>query len=171
MSLNRIKTPCVGVCSTTFGDTVCRGCRRFLHEVVNWNGYSEAQKAIVWRRLDNFMTLVVNNYFLVDDPARLRSQLDYQNIRYQPQLSAEGWVPELLKAAGQQAIDWQDYGLIATSQAGGATPRQLYERIGVELHALAQAHYERCYSRPARSLEELLTAGDGPGNDGAPGGT
>ncbi|MCZ6708751.1 MAG: DUF1289 domain-containing protein, partial [Gammaproteobacteria bacterium] len=45
-------TPCVGICSTTFGDLVCRGCKRFAHEVVQWNGFEPAQQAIVWARLD-----------------------------------------------------------------------------------------------------------------------
>ncbi len=31
----RPRTPCVGMCSTTYGDLVCRGCRRFSHEIVN----------------------------------------------------------------------------------------------------------------------------------------
>jgi hypothetical protein len=31
-----IKTPCVGLCSTVYGDLVCRGCKRFHHEVINW---------------------------------------------------------------------------------------------------------------------------------------
>lgn len=34
-----IKTPCVGLCSTVYGDLVCRGCKRFHHEVIHWNGY------------------------------------------------------------------------------------------------------------------------------------
>ena len=48
MAVNRIRTPCIGVCSTVFGDTVCRGCRRFSHEVVNWNAYTDEQKTIVY---------------------------------------------------------------------------------------------------------------------------
>ncbi|MCA4075779.1 DUF1289 domain-containing protein, partial [Pseudomonas kurunegalensis] len=36
MSNKSIKTPCVGLCSTVYGDTVCRGCKRFHHEVINW---------------------------------------------------------------------------------------------------------------------------------------
>ena len=27
------RTPCIGVCSTTYGDDICRGCRRFRHEI------------------------------------------------------------------------------------------------------------------------------------------
>ncbi len=45
-------TPCAGRCSTVFGDSVCRGCRRFNHEVIQWNTYSPEQHTAVWRRLD-----------------------------------------------------------------------------------------------------------------------
>ena len=45
-------SPCIGVCSTTYGDLVCRGCHRFAHEVSEWNGYSDAQRVAVRRRLD-----------------------------------------------------------------------------------------------------------------------
>ncbi|MEC7008614.1 MAG: DUF1289 domain-containing protein, partial [Pseudomonadota bacterium] len=38
MNLKPIKTPCIGVCSTGIGDSVCRGCKRFSHEVIHWNG-------------------------------------------------------------------------------------------------------------------------------------
>lgn len=45
-------TPCVGRCSTVFGDAVCRGCRRYNHEVIQWNTYTAEQHAAVWVRLD-----------------------------------------------------------------------------------------------------------------------
>ena len=32
MPNSRPKTPCIGLCSTVFGDSVCRGCLRFVHE-------------------------------------------------------------------------------------------------------------------------------------------
>ena len=32
--VNRTRTPCVGICSTTYGDDVCRGCKRFSFEVI-----------------------------------------------------------------------------------------------------------------------------------------
>ncbi|MBK8327782.1 MAG: DUF1289 domain-containing protein [Moraxellaceae bacterium] len=43
------KTPCIGLCSTVFGDSVCRGCMRFIHEVIDWNRYSTEQKTIIFR--------------------------------------------------------------------------------------------------------------------------
>lgn len=45
-------TPCAGRCSTVFGDSVCRGCRRFNHEVIQWNTYTPEQHTVVWKRLD-----------------------------------------------------------------------------------------------------------------------
>jgi predicted Fe-S protein YdhL (DUF1289 family) len=46
------RTPCIGICSTTYGDLVCRGCKRFAHEIVEWNGYSDSQQVAVWSRLE-----------------------------------------------------------------------------------------------------------------------
>jgi len=43
---SRPKTPCVGLCSTVFGDTVCRGCMRFVHEVIDWNKYNPEQNKL-----------------------------------------------------------------------------------------------------------------------------
>ena len=45
-------TPCAGRCSTVFGDAVCRGCRRFNHEVIRWNAFTAEQHDAVWHRLD-----------------------------------------------------------------------------------------------------------------------
>lgn len=45
-------TPCAGRCSTVFGDSVCRGCRRFNHEVIRWNTYTPDQQTAIWKRLD-----------------------------------------------------------------------------------------------------------------------
>ena len=163
MSLNRVHTPCIGVCSTTFGDTVCRGCKRFLHEIVDWNRYSDAQKMLVWQRLDLLLCTVVGNYLEVIDAARLSEQLTFQNIRQQPQLSPPGWVPELLKAAGHRVLLWEDFGLRYTSPETGLTPRQLYDRISAEVYALAEAHYDRNHRRPGMRLSLLLRdlSGDG----------
>ena len=47
-----IKTPCVGLCSTVYGDLVCRGCKRYHHEVIQWNGYNAEEKQAVWLRLE-----------------------------------------------------------------------------------------------------------------------
>ncbi|MCD8524878.1 MAG: DUF1289 domain-containing protein [Gammaproteobacteria bacterium] len=44
-------SPCVGICSTTFGDDVCYGCHRTYLEVIQWNTLNDAQKDSINRRL------------------------------------------------------------------------------------------------------------------------
>ena len=39
------------MCSTTYGDLVCRGCKRFSHEIVGWNDYAPDQQERVRSRL------------------------------------------------------------------------------------------------------------------------
>lgn len=43
--------PCVGECTTTTGDTVCRGCGRTVEEIRDWPGYTHEQRAAVVARI------------------------------------------------------------------------------------------------------------------------
>lgn len=45
-------SPCVGYCSTTFGDDICKGCKRTWREVDNWNTMTMAEREVVWLRLE-----------------------------------------------------------------------------------------------------------------------
>ena len=45
-------TPCIGFCSTTLGDDVCRGCGRTSNEVDGWIFLSDQEKAAVWDRIE-----------------------------------------------------------------------------------------------------------------------
>jgi predicted Fe-S protein YdhL (DUF1289 family) len=37
-------SPCIGFCSTTYGDDYCRGCYRSFHEVIGWTSLTVAEK-------------------------------------------------------------------------------------------------------------------------------
>ena len=45
------------ICSTTFGDEVCKGWERFSHEIVNWTKYSLKEREIINDRLENIKNL------------------------------------------------------------------------------------------------------------------
>ncbi len=112
MSSQRIKTPCVGLCSTVYGDLVCRGCKRFHHEVVNWNLYDDEQKYAVWRRLEILLVQVMAAKLEVFDPARLRQQLEQRSIRFSPEQSPYCWAYQLI-ARGARVINQLDaYGMV-----------------------------------------------------------
>jgi hypothetical protein len=44
-------TPCIAICSTSQGDTVCKGCGRSFEEVQRWPELSPVDKRTVWRRI------------------------------------------------------------------------------------------------------------------------
>lgn len=49
-------TPCVGTCSCTQGDSVCRGCNRTDEEVRDWNRYCPALKRLKMEALCQDLT-------------------------------------------------------------------------------------------------------------------
>jgi predicted Fe-S protein YdhL (DUF1289 family) len=53
MSLSSLQpeSPCVGRCSTTYGDDICKGCGRTFLEVINWIVLSDEEKAAIRARL------------------------------------------------------------------------------------------------------------------------
>lgn len=48
---SRPDSPCIGYCSTTLGDPVCRGCGRTSTEVDQWILLSENQKQAIRERI------------------------------------------------------------------------------------------------------------------------
>ena len=112
MSNKSIKTPCVGLCSTVYGDTVCRGCKRFHHEVINWNGYDDTQKRAVWLRLEQLLVQVMMAKLEVFDKGLLRQQLEQRSIRFVEQQSAYCWAYQLIARGARMIRDLEAYGCL-----------------------------------------------------------
>ena len=115
----RVRTPCIGVCSTGIGDAVCRGCKRFSHEVIDWNAYTEDEKTIVDGRLASFLSLCVQNKFVVTDAGLLRWQLETQQVRFNPVHDQYCGLFALLKAGASQIVDPQAVGFSVQSPCRG----------------------------------------------------
>ena len=158
MPSQRIKTPCVGLCSTVYGDLVCRGCKRFHHEVVNWNLYGDEQKHAVWRRLEILLVQVMAAKLEVFDPPRLRQQLEQRSIRFAPEQSPYCWAYQLI-ARGARLINQLDaYGMALLPEFRDWTLPALRDAIDREFFLLSEAHYQR-YIAP-RFLQVGLTGAD-----------
>lgn len=134
-----VKTPCVGICSTGIGDTVCRGCKRFAHEVIDWNAYSHEQRVIIEQRLAGFLVQVVSRYLEITDLNILRAQLDLQRVRYRDDRDPHCWVFDLLKAGASQIQAPEHYGLRLLMRADLA---QIKADIDADYYALSVAYYD-----------------------------
>ena len=143
-----IKTPCIGVCSTGIGDSVCRGCKRFSHEVIHWNSYTLGQKKVIDGRLAEFLSQCVSNKLQVTDKALLRWQLEVQQIPFTEQHDEYCWVFALLKAGAGQIENSLDYGFEVDLQFRDMSLLEFREQIDQEFYILSEAHYERYMLTP-----------------------
>ncbi|TGD76201.1 DUF1289 domain-containing protein [Mangrovimicrobium sediminis] len=143
-----VKTPCIGICSTGIGDSVCRGCKRFHHEVIDWNAYTAEQKRIVDRRLAGFLSQCVSNKLRVLDPALLKWQLKVQNVRFAAHHDEYCWVFSLLKAGAGQIAEPRDFGFEVDLAWRDLPLPALRDRIDAEFYTLSEAHYDRYIATP-----------------------
>lgn len=138
-----IKTPCVGLCSTVYGDLVCRGCKRFHHEVIHWNGYDEAQKRAVWLRLEQLLVQVMTAKLEVFDAPKLRQQLELRKIRFVPAQSEYCWAYQLIARGARVISNIEAYGLALLPEFRDWPLPDLRDAIDREFFLLSEAHYER----------------------------
>ena len=141
----KVKTPCVGVCSTVFGDQVCRGCKRFHHEVIEWNGYTDVQKETVWNRLESLKVLIMKSKIFIENQVLLRSQLDSLKISYYDKVDPYCWVFDLIKQASQSINDLSEFGLKPLFEPDIELV-ELKRLIEEELFTLSDAHYQRYFA-------------------------
>lgn len=138
-----ISTPCIGVCSTGIGDAVCRGCKRYAHEVIHWNAYTDEQKRAINRRLDQLLSQVVGAKLQVIDRDLVERRLQAQQIRYSKHKSPLVWVFELLRAGASQIHDPRDFGFAVEPGYRALALSALREQIDREFFLLSEAHYQR----------------------------
>jgi predicted Fe-S protein YdhL (DUF1289 family) len=146
------RTPCVGICSTTYGDLVCRGCKRFAHEIVQWNGFDEPQRRAVWERLLALRAGAVAALLAVDDHRRLLDAAEQLGLSGAVELAPENLLYELL-----QRLQWREQGLtleqlgvrLLAADAAEPLPEELLAAIDREYYRRSMAQYERNYRIPA----------------------
>ena len=136
---SRPKTPCVGLCSTVFGDTVCRGCMRFVHEVIDWNKYNSAQKQIIWQRLDEHLRVILPQFVRIYDPRKIVTHLEQQRIIYDEKNLWRG-IYSLLRLHDKGFIVLEDVGFMVKEDYQWSLVQQ-------QLYQLASAYYQKDFAR------------------------
>ena len=136
---SRPKTPCVGLCSTVFGDTVCRGCMRFVHEVIDWNKYNPEQKQIIWQRLDEHLRVILPQFVKIYDPRKIVVHLQQQRNVYDEKNLWRG-IYSLLRLHDKGFIVLNDIGFMVKED-------YQWTLIQQQLYQLASAYYEKDFAR------------------------
>ena len=134
-----VATPCIGLCSTTFGDLVCRGCKRYVHEIVGWNGFSEGQQRIVIARLDRLRGEALRAHAVICDATRLAHIAGSLRIAATQTLEVRAY--EVLRRSAQH---WRSLSEIGCRPLhGDDAPVLARNAIEAEFLRRSRAHYER----------------------------
>ena len=143
MQKNRSTTPCLGICSTTYGDDVCKGCKRFVHEIIGWPKFSQDERALINDRLEKFKILILKDRFKIVDQDLLQIKLRENAINYNNSMDPLTWIFDLLRAAGSQSLDLKQFGITSLMSYDSSTIKD----INQELLELSEAHHERYFKK------------------------
>ena len=134
-------TPCVGICSTTYGDLVCRGCMRYAHEIVQWNGYNGQQQAIIWQRLEKIRNDAIAFHLQVsardafDSACKMANLTELDEIPRRYELLRFAVVRGMVMTQiGMQTVDIS----VESEQA-----LAVMQKLDQEIYQRSRAHYER----------------------------
>ena len=137
-------SPCIGVCSTTsVGDVVCRGCKRFAHEVVDWNGYSDEQKQAVERRLQQLLERVLADKLRLDSAERLVAALRLGKVRYAAHRPPLCWAADLMRAMDGPCEALSQAGLTPKPEWRRRDIAELSAQVGEDFLRLSRAYHQR----------------------------
>jgi predicted Fe-S protein YdhL (DUF1289 family) len=134
MKLNPTATPCVGICSTIYGDNICRGCKRTYTEVIDWNGYADTQKTELLSRLSTQIHTLTQTYLTVTDARLLQQKCDRFDVNYREHETPYCWAYALLRDGADKIKDLAKYGITAHENYGTLTPEKLFEHLDDDLY-------------------------------------
>ena len=147
MRKNRSSTPCIGICSTTFGDDVCKGCKRFSHEITNWGKFSTDERAVVNSRLEQFKTTILEEKFTISDSELFESKMNEFSINFNSSLEPITWIFDLLRASSNEDLNVNDFGIEILPAFSDLSLIELRDLINQEMLQLSEAHYYKFFNR------------------------
>ncbi|MCU4413530.1 DUF1289 domain-containing protein [Acinetobacter sp. WU_MDCI_Axc73] len=145
-------TPCAGRCSTTFGDNVCRGCRRFNHEIIRWNTFTSEQQLTIWKRLDSQLDQILIPMLPHANLSIVMHFLESKRIRLLEHASAGRKLYHALKLCEKNKNLADESGLAITSDQ----VKPLWLEFERRILSLAQASYDFAWLRADGMRTHLL---------------
>ena len=141
-----VNTPCIGRCSTVYGDKICRGCRRYAQEIIAWNHYSDPEKRSILLRLSQQVEQLLSGIFIVQDGYVLHSALTELGVRFEAEQPVLTWVMSWLNSGYADMSALSSLGISLRSEYQGYAIKELKALIEQQLYDLACGHYERYHA-------------------------
>ena len=148
-------TPCAGKCSTVFGDSVCRGCRRFSHEVIHWNNYSQEEQQFIWQRLDEQLDQILLPLVSIQDNAALITFLQSRQVKLLDTASDGRKIYHALRICQRSPHCLQEAGLTILPEH----LKKIWDLFEHRIYSLAVANFEMAWLRAAHFSDSQIKHG------------
>lgn len=146
VQIKQVKSPCVGVCSTGIGDSVCRGCKRFTHEIIDWNTYSAQERQAVIDRISLLVARVSEPLIEIHNVDEFKAALKYQHVRFDELAGPYVWLLELLKVGASTLSSLDGFACSVRLSYQNWSLMDIREQIDNDFYTLSSVHYERYFS-------------------------
>lgn len=145
-------TPCAGKCSTVFGDSVCRGCRRFSHEVIHWNKYSREEQQFIWQRLDEQLDQILLPLVTIHDEVALAHFLQSRQVRLLENASEGRKIYHALRICQRNSHCLEQAGLSLLPEH----LKRIWDLFERRIYSLAVANFELAWLRAAQFSDSQI---------------
>ncbi len=135
----------MGICSTTYGDLVCRGCKRFAHEIVSWNGFDESQRDLVWARLLDLRDTCVRDVIYAGPRAAMEAVCTARGLPLEADSSTLSLAYELLRRTLTEPQVLVESGISLREHSSAIDALKAIDELFLQR---SQAHYERAFKTP-----------------------
>ena len=123
---------------------MCRGCKRFQHEIIEWNTYNDTEKGSVLNRLELLKVQIMQSKISVTDQDLLKSKLLDYKVKFDETNDSLCWVFDLLRSGSQSIEKPSDFGFeLKVSSVPNLS--ELKKVMEEELFQLSEAHYQRYF--------------------------
>lgn len=140
----RRSTPCIGICSTSHGDHVCRGCKRFFNEVRDWQSFDADQREMVMNRLADFKRRSVR---LVVDVAN-EAILTEKTNEY-VEADSDDTALRLYEALARCRGNFVAWGIMIRSPSNlSKSPEEILRSIEDEYYQMSKSFFYRFFKVP-----------------------
>lgn len=100
------------------------------------------EKELVNTRLEDFKLTVLRDRLFVSNSDLLASKLNEKGINFNDALDPLTWIFDLLRAAGSQPLDLEQFGITLHAPID---LEELKNKIYIEFLELSEAHYQRYF--------------------------
>jgi hypothetical protein len=129
MSYKNTDTPCIGICSTVYGDDVCRGCKRTASEVISWNTLSHNEKSQILERLNHLVAKETAKKLTIVDSEKLRFKCIQFKVRFNQEYDPYCWAYALLRHGADKIRTINNYGIEIKPEFSQLNLLKIYQLI------------------------------------------